>query len=77
MDQIELFDELLQSLGQTLENKFGKVITTDIQRITAPHCTSQAFAGNFCVLLPHSRQKESLAHTQKWSALDRVCIANA
>ena len=52
MDQIELFDELLHSLGQTLENKFGNVINRYIKRITATHCTSQAFEGNFYVLLP-------------------------
>ena len=75
-DLIELFFifyELLQSLDQALENKFGKVINRDIQRITATHCTSQAFDGNFYVLLPHSRQKES--HSQRNGVLPRSCMS--
>ena len=72
-----MFDELLQSLGQALENKFGKVINRYIKRITATHRTSEAFEGNCHVLLPYSRQKrKSQKHTKMECFLDVASFAN-
>ena len=41
--------------------------------ITATHCTSQAFEGNFYVLLPHSRQKK-VSYTHRNGVLPRSCM---
>ena len=72
-----MFDELLQSLGQALENKFKKVINKDIYKELQLHTAQVKHLKGISMFCFHIVGKKKFhTHTEMECFLDRVCFAN-